>query len=220
MPEEIRINRPNVQGSPRGEMPEREFRDQRRGSSAPWIVLVLVIIVIAVVAVLFRDKIFSKGGSGSGAAMGKSSGYQAVFLTNGQVYFGKMSDATDSYVMLKDIFYLQVNQPQIQGSQQSQQQAQQQPQLSLVKLGQELHGPVDEMHINRSQILFYEDMKEDGKVFQAMKEYKANPQGAGQGQGATPTPGAEVPTGQQQTPKLVTPPPPAKTVTPPPPTSN
>ena len=36
--------------------------------------------------------------------------YQAIFLTNGQVYFGKMSGANNQWVTVKDIYYLQVQQ--------------------------------------------------------------------------------------------------------------
>jgi hypothetical protein len=170
----------------------------------PWIVLAIVVVVLIVLAVLFRDKWSNTAGGSM-----KTTDFQAVFLTNGQVYFGKISDARDSYVTLKDIFYLQVQNPPIQGSQQQQTQAQ--PQLSLVKLGNELHGPVDEMHINRDQILFYEDMKADGKVAQAIKEYKANPNAGNQSQATPPATGAQqqapagnVPT--QQAPAQPTPP--------------
>ncbi len=190
MSEEIRVSRP-MNPSMRAETTPPEYQHHGRGSKLPWIILVVIVAVIIVVAVLFRDK---WGGSKTSATM-KASDYQAVFLTNGQVYFGKISGTRDSYVTLKDIFYLQVQNPPIQGSQQQQQaQAQQQPQVSLVKLGQELHGPVDEMHINKDQILFYEDMKADGKVAQAIKEYKANPN-AGQQQQAPAANG-----GQQQAP--------------------
>jgi hypothetical protein len=203
MSDEIRVGRPVAPGV----RPEPQGEYRGGGSSKlPWVILVIVVIVIIVVAVLFRDK----WGGGSKDTPMKASEYQAVFLTNGQVYFGKMSNAHDAYVTLKDIFYLQVQNPPIQGSQEEQQaQAQQQqPQLSLVKLGQELHGPVDEMHINREQILFYEDMKEDAKVMQAIKEYKANPN-AGQQQGGVTPPPASGQQGQQQTP-----PPAAPTPTP------
>lgn len=149
-----------------------------RSSRMPWVVLVIVvIIVLGVLAFLFRGK-FSQNANAP-----KLSGYQAVFLTNGQVYFGKIADVRDTYVKLSDIYYLQVNQ-NLQSGQtgQSATQAQnaansssnQQPQLSLVKLGQELHGPADEMYINRSQILFYEDMKADGQVAQAIAQYQKN----------------------------------------------
>jgi hypothetical protein len=141
--------------------------------------LVAVVVVLGAVGFLFRDKLFASKNVSTDKntqVMAKSSGYQAVFLSNGQVYFGKMSDVNSSYVTLSDIYYLQVTQPPLQGSQQSQSTTPQaQPQLSLVKLGNELHGPVDEMKINRDQILFFEDMKEDAKVMEAIKEYKANP---------------------------------------------
>ncbi len=35
--------------------------------------------------------------------------------------------------------------------------------------------PVDEMKVNRDQILFYEDLKEEGRVMQAVREYQKNP---------------------------------------------
>lgn len=188
MNEEVRVNRP-VGTTIRSDMPS-DMGGRRSGSKLPWVVLVVVVLVIIVVAILFRDK-------WGGSKAGKSSDYQAVFLTNGQVYFGKLSDA-GKYLKLSDIFYLQVNQPQIQGSQQTEQQAQQaqaQPQLQLVKLGSELHGPKDEMSINRDQVLFFEDMKDDGKVMEAIKQYKANPNAANSG-AQTPPPA----TGTQPTP--------------------
>ncbi len=167
MSDEIKVNRPTTTVSAPAETP--------KSSKLPWIVLGLVVIVIVVLGILFREQLFG----GKGAATTMSTKYQAVFLTNGQVYFGKVSGTDSQTITLKDIFYLQVIQQQpLQGTPEQQQaQANQQPQISLVKLGQELHGPVDEMHINRAQVLFWEDLKEDGRVVQAIKEYKANPQG-------------------------------------------
>lgn len=96
--------------------------------------------------------------------------YQAVFLSNNMVYFGKVSSITSEYIKMTDIFYLQVNQQQ--GDQKAQA-ADQQSQLSLAKLGNELHGPEDAMFINRNEVLFWENLKPDGKVVQAIKNYKA-----------------------------------------------
>lgn len=140
---------------------------------------VFFVVVLIVVGVLFRDKLFG----GNTASSGEKK--QAVFLTNGQVYFGNLSNENDQYVKLTDIYYLQVNQP-TQGSQDvasASQQQQQQGQLTLVKLGLELHGPEDEMRINRDQILFTEDIKADGRVAQAIAEYKKNPNASQQAQG-------------------------------------
>jgi hypothetical protein len=163
-----------------------------RGASAlPWVILAVVLLAFVIAGVLFRDKLFPSSNSNTTTEQGASSGYQAVFLTNGQVYFGKLSGTTASYATLEDIYYLQVTTPPLQGSQESAQQQQQQ--LSLVKLGQELHGPVDEMKINRDQILFFEDMKEDGRVMQAIREYQKNPPAANS-QTNTQTPPATTPT--------------------------
>ncbi len=108
--------------------------------------------------------------------------WQAVFLTNGQVYFGKVSKVTGDNVYLRDIYYLQVvNQP-LQASQQAGETAEQpaaepaepEQRLTLIKLGNELHGPRDEMIINREHVILMEDLKDDSRVVQAISDYIAN----------------------------------------------
>lgn len=98
---------------------------------------------------------------------------QAVFLNGGQVYFGHIKALNNKYVGLTDIYYLRVSQ-QVQPKQGEQSQQD----ISLVKLGCELHGPQDQMLINRDQIVFWENLKDDGQVAKAVAEYiKANPNG-------------------------------------------
>ena len=94
-------------------------------------------------------------------------GFQAVFLDNGQVYFGKITGDGEKNIILTDIYYLQANKPLQAGDIGSQ------PDLALVKLGNELHGPVDRMEINREHVLFVEDMKPDSKVVKAINDYKS-----------------------------------------------
>lgn len=146
---------------------------QKPRSLWPWLTVGGALVLgLALVGFLFLERL--KEGNTQPADK-----YQAVFLTNGQVYFGKLSNPTRDYLTLQDIYYLQVTQPPLQGSVgQTQQQATQgqQPQVSLVKLGNELHGPEDEMYLSRSQVLFYENLKEDGQVVKAIREYKVNPQ--------------------------------------------
>lgn len=102
---------------------------------------------------------------------GKNS-YQAVFLSNNMVYFGKLSNVTGEYVVLTDIYYLQVAQNSQNGQNTQQTQNNQQPQVSLTKLGNELHGPEDVMYLNRKEVLFWENLKEDSKVTQAIRNYQ------------------------------------------------
>ena len=107
--------------------------------------------------------------SGSGI-----SDYSAVFLTNGQVYFGKINADTNEEINLSDIYYLQVNQP-IQNSGTStttNTNSNDNTNVVLVKLGNELHGPNDRMHINKEQVLFTESLKDDSKVITAINNYQ------------------------------------------------
>lgn len=92
--------------------------------------------------------------------------YQAVFLTNGQVYFGKISNEKNGYLDLFDVFYLQTDQNvQNQGKNTAL------PEVNLVKLGKEMHGPKDKMSIVKNNILFIEELGDDSKVVKAITEY-------------------------------------------------
>jgi hypothetical protein len=128
-----------------------------------------ILLLLVSVAVLgwFANKALAALGSDS-AVKGKQ--FQAVFLTNGQVYFGKVSKVDSSYVKVTDIYYLQVQQtvqPKDAAAAANNQQ------VSLAKLGGELHGPEDVMYISRQQVLFWENLKTDGKVAKAIADYKA-----------------------------------------------
>lgn len=97
--------------------------------------------------------------------------YQAIFLnsSDGQVYFGKLSVLNNEYYQLNDIYYVRVQQVQPETNNGQNQN------ISLAKLGSEIHGPEDTMYINRGDVLFWENLKDDGQVVKAIKAYQANP---------------------------------------------
>lgn len=103
--------------------------------------------------------------------------YQAVFLSNGQVYFGKLTLVNDQYVKLSDIYYLEVGQNLQQTAETTEKKegeaavAGAQTDPRLIKLGQEIHGPEDEMILNKDQVLFWENLKQDGTLSKTIKEY-------------------------------------------------
>lgn len=133
------------------------------GNQKSWVLLVAVIVVVAIAGyIVFMMPAASLGGGASSAA------YQAVFLVNNQVYFGKVYSPSSQFMTLKDIYYLQVQQ-QIQPVQGA---ANPSTAINLVKLGGELHGPTDEMRINRDQILLIEDLRSDSNVVKAIENYK------------------------------------------------
>lgn len=116
------------------------------------------------------------GKGGSEAKFVKNDKLQAVFLNGGQVYFGNIEDLNAKYLRMSNIYYLRVNQTVQPNQEGNNQQAAND--ISLVKLGCELHGPQDEMLINREQVIFWENLKDDGQVAKAVDEYvKANPNG-------------------------------------------
>lgn len=132
----------------------------------PWLAGVMVILLAAWGAIWWQGQKLA----------GFAKDWQAVFLTNGQVYFGKVTNGNQSEVILEDIYYLQVTRPLQQQAAAGEEQPNPQGELSLVKLGSELHGPTDAMHINRQQILFIEDLKDDSSVSQAINNYKIGKQ--------------------------------------------
>jgi len=99
--------------------------------------------------------------------------YQAVFLTNGQVYFGHVSNINKDFIRLNNIYYLTQNTTTNNG------QTTADGNYTLVKLGcQQIHDPTDEMLISQTQVSFWENLKTDGQVTKAIAEWvKQNPNG-------------------------------------------
>jgi len=117
--------------------------------------------------------------------------YQAVFLTNGQVYFGKLNQWSTMIghdLVLTNVYYLQAGDSSKQTPKQLEAPSSAKstsqlttptptptptaPELSLIKLGSELHAPEDKLVINRSSVLFWENLKENGKVVRAITNFK------------------------------------------------
>lgn len=94
---------------------------------------------------------------------------QAVFLNSGQVYFGNISALNSDYLVLQNVYYLQSSSASSASSNQN---------VSLIKLGCELHKPYDEMIVNVSQITFWENLQTDGQVAKAVAQFQQqNPNG-------------------------------------------
>jgi hypothetical protein len=139
-----------------------------------WSRILFVVLAVAIAALLIAITVYSVFGKNSISAKIDTSKYQAVFLNSadGQVYFGKLKVLNDKYYELSDIYYVRVEQVQ---PDKNNAQAQPQQNISLAKLGNEIHGPQDFMYINRDSIMFFENLKDDGQVVKAITEYKKNP---------------------------------------------
>lgn len=160
----------SVGGAPRSSKSSRF-----KGSSwAKWANVVFVGALVVLVIAVALSVAFAKDNSAKESTFVKRDKFQAVFLNGGQVYFGKITDLNSRNLRISNIYYLRVNQ-QVQPDQANANNAND---ISLVKLGCELHGPEDSMVVNREQVIFWENLKSDGQVTKAIDEYvKANPDG-------------------------------------------
>ena len=124
-----------------------------RSNRRPLVAGILVVLVFVMGAVVY----------GFVNHQGVTAGYHAVFLSNGQVYFGTLTEPKAQYVMLTGVYYF--------GRTDSEAAA---DDLALVKLGSEVHGPADILKINRDHILFIEELRADSRVVEAMKDHTKN----------------------------------------------
>jgi flagellar basal body-associated protein FliL len=142
-------------------------------SMKSWIILIVVILVVAVGG-YFAYNMMPKSpavatGTETSAVKAEPAGtsdYHAVFLSSGQVYFGKyVGSKSGQYVELEDVYYLQAQQSLDKKSAE-------QTKLSLVKLGGELHGPTDKVYVNRDHVLMIEDLRTDSNVVKTIESSK------------------------------------------------
>ncbi len=93
--------------------------------------------------------------------------YQAVFLNSGQIYFGKITNLNEKYIVLKNVFYTD--------SSQANATAQNQNSYILHKLGAEFYVPEDQVVFNQSEVSFWENLKTTSPVVTKINDYYRNP---------------------------------------------
>ena len=93
--------------------------------------------------------------------------WTGVFLTNSQAYFGHFYSAPGEYARLREVYYVLATQLQSQDPNVAAQ-----TQLSLQKLGGEVHGPRPDMRIAKTQILFVEELRADSPLVTAITQLK------------------------------------------------
>lgn len=133
-------------------------------------VILAILVVIALSAITFGGLVFTR--MQTAAINIDESKYQALFLTNGQVYFGKLHDFSRENYKLNDIFYLQTKTTTTDSTNPQKTTSSDAADVQLIKLGSEIHGPDDQMIVNKQQVLFFENISNDGKVAKSIQEYK------------------------------------------------
>jgi hypothetical protein len=139
--------------------------------------LLLVLVILVAVVLIARTQVVRSGintlfAPGAGEVIDHAA-YQAVFLTNGSTYFGKLLPQGDDWFLLSDVFYLSSSD---------------QTGAQLIKRGNEAQGPKEPMIIARTQVLFIENLRDDSDIVAVIKKFKS-----GQIPTATVTPVATTP---------------------------
>lgn len=88
--------------------------------------------------------------------------YQAVYLANGQMYFGKLQNTEGTYLYMKS--------PYMPDSTTSADQTTAADASSaIVRVKNQLWGPEDSIAIRADQVAFWQNLRDDSKVSQAIK---------------------------------------------------
>jgi hypothetical protein len=146
----------------------RSHESKKTSNKTPLIIGLVFIVLIVIAGLAWM----ALGRTGPAGAIDGSK-YQAVFFTNGQVYFGKLTSLNDDYMRLKNVYYLQNKTKSADDSSPQSASKQDTSDVELIKLGNEIHGPEDEMLVSKDQILFFENLKSAGTVSKTITNFQS-----------------------------------------------
>jgi hypothetical protein len=88
--------------------------------------------------------------------------YQVVYLLTGQVYFGKLQNTGGQYLTLKNVYTLEAK-PTASDSTDASNTS------NILQVSRQVYGPEDSMAIRADQVQFWQNLRSDSKVAQAIK---------------------------------------------------
>ena len=93
-------------------------------------------------------------------------GYQAVYTTSGQLFFGKLQNSEGNFLVLKTPYTAQDVAP-TDADPATPEEAD--AATSLLPVSSQLYGPDESMAIRAEQVSFWQNLRDDSKVSQAIK---------------------------------------------------
>lgn len=141
-----------------------KFDVGRLGKMKKWVIIVVIVIAVAwigsVVWGLLNPGI-------AGVDKGK---YQAVFLIDGTQYVGKLANLDGGHYKLTSAYFVTANTTPVVSDDGSDQNGS--GQVALMKLETGLLNAENEMTIPKDKVLFYENLKADGRAAQLIDANK------------------------------------------------
>jgi len=144
---------------------------EEKSMSKRFVILILIVILVVIALGIWIGVAISSSGSAA-ANPNAPSAYSAVYLTTGDIYFGKLSWFPSPH--LTDVWFLERGQDQSG-----------QTQLGVAPFNSVFWGPVDAINLDAKQIVFWTSLKNGSELVQAME----NPSSA------TPTATSSLPVG-------------------------
>lgn len=139
---------------------------ERNGQAKNWLKPLLSLLVLA--ALVYGGWLYWSNQRAADLIINEDS-HQAVFLSNGQIYFGKLTPLNGRYMQLTEVYYLERQLTANTDDQLDQAEADvSDNNFQLLKYSDALYGSEDLMVISRDDILRYENLKADGVVGRAI----------------------------------------------------
>lgn len=88
--------------------------------------------------------------------------YQVVYLLSGQVYFGKLQNTAGEYLTLKNVYTLESKSSTADSADASNT-------SNILQVSRQVYGPEDSMAIRADQVQFWQNLRTNSKVAEAIK---------------------------------------------------
>jgi flagellar basal body-associated protein FliL len=165
------------------EKENKENKNMKKGKAIFFGIIIIVIVALA----LWLGFVLAGMQSGS-ANPSAASPYSAVYLTSGDVYFGRLSWFPSPH--MTDVWFLERNQSQSGETQ-----------LAIAPMKSVFWGPVDEINFNPQEILFWTRLMNSSQVVQSIENPASAAQnGMGAGSlGTAPSTAPSLPAGTSAT---------------------
>ena len=147
------------------EMEENKLRHATKSGRIPKIIFMILIflVVVAFITVsLWQDGTFRN----ISQSFRFKNSYQAVFLNNGQLYFGKITEITNEYIIMEKPHFLQLAQESEDLEVQEVQ-----PEMKLISIKDEFHKPKDFVLIEKSAVIFIEELRDVSQIADAIANF-------------------------------------------------
>ncbi|MFZ1812661.1 MAG: hypothetical protein WAU02_04085 [Candidatus Saccharimonadales bacterium] len=92
----------------------------------------------------------------------KYDGYQVVYLTNGQAYFGKLQNVDGEYLVMKQPYTAQPVEA-------AKDKPEQPITTALLRVRDQVYGPEDSIAIRAGTVAFWQNLRDDSKIVTALK---------------------------------------------------